>query len=189
MPGTVSASESPPVLNFPEAWPREERPISRWLGVAISMGTAVATTSILASHVAHIMPPIVLGLGVLALMYARVLGLPLKAWHVLYRDENGQPHLERRLVLFGKVVRRRVVDLRRYSWMRVVPAGYCNHVVRLELGNPQYLTHTLAAVSSGSHRIPLSPAEQQQARAELLQLAEQVSQLTSIENRGFREHH
>lgn len=108
---------------------------------------------------------------------------------MLYRDENGQPHLERRLVFFGKVVSRRVVDLRRYSWMRVVPAGYCNHVVRLELGNPQYLTHTLAAVSGRGPKDPLSPAEQQQARAELLQLAEQVSQLTGIENRGFREHH
>ncbi|MDO4233061.1 MAG: hypothetical protein Q4D19_13105 [Lautropia sp.] len=189
MSETVSASESPPVLNFPEAWPRaEEHPVSQWLGVAISVGTAVATTSILAGHVAHIMPPIVLGLGVLALMYARVLGLPLKAWHVLYRDENGQPRLERRLVLFGKVVRRRVVDLNRYSWMRVVLAGY-SHIVRLELGNPQYLTHTLAAVSSGGPKYPLWPAEQQKARAELLQLAEQVSQLTGIENRGFREHH
>lgn len=96
------------------------------------------------------------------------------AWARLYRQ----------LCLGKRVLRSREVDLSPYVWLRTTSLSI--QEVTLELGNWSYQTLTLAAVRSRGNS-GLTPRKRQAAIDELCAIGAQVSAMTGITDRGFRE--
>lgn len=172
------------------AWPGghpQLRGGGRWLSHAIMAGVDILLVLILARHLStSMLVPIVLAL---LLSSVWIVEQPLKVFHVLWRDADGNLRFERQWDLAGKVVlRRREIPLADYQWSRVVN-GFPLWSMRLELGNSRYLTFRLAEFNSGSRKVPLSDENAAAAREALLTLAARMTELAGIENRGFREHH
>ena len=78
----------------------------------------------------------------------------------------------------------REVDLSPYVWLRTTSLSI--QEVTLELGNWSYQTLTLAAVRSRGNS-GLTPRKRQAAIDELCAIGAQVSAMTGITDRGFRE--
>ena len=92
--------------------------------------------------------------------------------------------LVRQLCLGKRVLRSREVDLSPYVWLRTTSLSI--QEVTLELGNWSYQTLTLAAVRSRGNS-GLTPRKRQAAINELCAIGAQVSAMTGITDRGFRE--
>ena len=92
--------------------------------------------------------------------------------------------LVRQLCLGKRVLRSREVDLSPYVWLRTTSLSI--QEVTLELGNWSYQTLTLAAVRSRGNS-GLTPRKRQAAIDELCAIGAQVSAMTGITDRGFRE--
>ena len=92
--------------------------------------------------------------------------------------------LYRQICLGKRVVRTREVDLSPYVWLRTTSLSI--QEVTLELGNWSYQTLTLAAVRSRGNS-GLTPRKRQAAIDELCAIGAQVSAMTGITDRGFRE--
>lgn len=92
--------------------------------------------------------------------------------------------LYRQICLGKRVLRSREVDLSPYVWLRTTSLSI--QEVTLELGNWSYQTLTLAAVRSRGNS-GLTPRKRQAAINELCAIGAQVSAMTGITDRGFRE--
>ena len=92
--------------------------------------------------------------------------------------------LYRQICLGKRVLRSREVDLSPYVWLRATSLSI--QEVTLELGNWSYQTLTLAAVRSRGNS-GLTPRKRQAAIDELCAVGAQVSAMTGITDRGFRE--
>ncbi len=92
--------------------------------------------------------------------------------------------LYRQLCLGKRVLRSREVDLSPYVWLRTTSLSI--QEVTLELGNWSYQTLTLATVRSRGNS-GLTPRKRQAAIDELCAIGAQVSAMTGITDRGFRE--
>ena len=92
--------------------------------------------------------------------------------------------LVRQLCLGKRVLRSREVDLSPYVWLRTTSLSI--QEVTLELGNWSYQTLTLATVRSRGNS-GLTPRKRQAAIDELCAIGAQVSAMTGITDRGFRE--
>ncbi len=92
--------------------------------------------------------------------------------------------LYRQICLGKRVLRSREVDLSPYVWLRTTSLSI--QEVTLELGNWSYQTLTLAAVRSRGNS-GLTPRKRQAAIDELCAVGAQVSAMTGITDRGFRE--
>lgn len=92
--------------------------------------------------------------------------------------------LYRQICLGKRVVRTREVDLSPYVWLRTTSLSI--QEVTLELGNWSYQTLTLATVRSRGNS-GLTPRKRQAAIDELCAIGAQVSAMTGITDRGFRE--
>ena len=92
--------------------------------------------------------------------------------------------LYRQICLGKRVLRSREVDLSPYVWLRTTSLSI--QEVTLELGNWSYQTLTLATVRSRGNS-GLTPRKRQAAIDELCAIGAQVSAMTGITDRGFRE--
>ena len=92
--------------------------------------------------------------------------------------------LYRQICLGKRVLRSREVDLSPYVWLRTTSLSI--QEVTLELGNWSYQTLTLATVRSRGNS-GLTPRKRQAAIDELCAIGAQVSAMTGISDRGFRE--
>ena len=92
--------------------------------------------------------------------------------------------LVRQICLGKRVLRSREVDLSPYVWLRTTSLSI--QEVTLELGNWSYQTLTLATVRSRGNS-GLTPRKRQAAIDELCAIGAQVSAMTGITDRGFRE--
>ena len=92
--------------------------------------------------------------------------------------------LYRQICLGKRVLRSREVDLSPYIWLRTTSLSI--QEVTLELGNWSYQTLTLATVRSRGNS-GLTPRKRQAAIDELCAIGAQVSAMTGITDRGFRE--
>ena len=108
---------------------------------------------------------------------------PLRSGWMLERTERGA-RLFREVWLGKRILHSREVDLTPYTWLRVTSVA--PQRVTLELGNPSYQTLELSSVWGGTYR-----ALQEGARAaairDLCAVGAQVSAMTGITDRGFRE--
>lgn len=92
--------------------------------------------------------------------------------------------LVRQFCLGKRVLRSREVDLSPYVWLRTTSLSI--QEVTLELGNWSYQTLTLATVRSRGNS-GLTPRKRQAAIDELCAIGAQVSAMTGITDRGFRD--
>lgn len=79
---------------------------------------------------------------------------------------------------------RRVWHASDYQWVRVCLPNAM--VMRLELGNRQYLTLTLTTrVAAGANRMPFTPEEFVRYQTELVALGRRVATSLALVDRGF----
>lgn len=104
----------------------------------------------------------------------------LQTRHVLYRDAQGHPCLERQRCFRGQILHRRTLNLNRYTWLQVFEPG--DGTVTLRLGNACYETHLLASIRPGTAVLG-DGTDIAEARCELLALARRISWMTGIESR------
>lgn len=108
---------------------------------------------------------------------------PLRSGWTLEQTERGA-RLFREVWLGKRILHSREVDLTSYTWLRVTSVA--PQRVTLELGNPSYQTLELSSVWGGMYRA-LHEGECDAAIRDLCAVGAQVSAMTGITDRGFRE--
>ena len=108
---------------------------------------------------------------------------PLRSCWTLEQAECGA-RLFCEVRLGKRILHSREVDLTPYTWLRVTSVA--PQRVTLELGNPSYQTLELSSVWGGMYRA-LHEGVRAAAIRDLCAVGAQVSAMTGITDRGFRE--
>jgi hypothetical protein len=132
-------------------------------------------------------PVMLLLSGMLTLLVAFCLFMaiwqPLRSGWMLEQTERGARFF-REVWLGKRILHSREVDLTPYTWLRVTSVA--PQRVTLELGNPSYQTLELSSVWGGMYRA-LHEGGRAAAIRDLCAVGAQVSAMTGITDRGFRE--
>ena len=125
------------------------------------------------------------GMLMLLVMFCLFMAIwqPLRSGWTLEQTERGA-RLFRGVWLGKRILHSREVDLTPYTWLRVTSVA--PQRVTLELGNPSYQTLELSSVWGGMYRA-LHEEARVAAICNLCAVGAQVSAMTGITDRGFRE--